>query len=89
MLIITLTQDLQAMGGATAGDEGDASPAIIPIFNIRPMDVAWKESTSNGPRPPQSSRRGDARGYTYGTCTVSPKLRLTSKICLLPGQVSA
>ena len=51
---------VRVMGGATAGDEGNTSPAIISIFNIRPMDVAWKESTSNGFRPPQSSRRGDA-----------------------------
>ena len=39
------------MGGAAAGDAGDASPAILSTYNIRPLDVAWKESTSNGPRP--------------------------------------
>ena len=26
--------------------------AILSAFNITPMDVSWKESTSNGPRPP-------------------------------------
>ena len=51
------------MGGGT-GDRGGGGtvPTIFLTFNIMPMGmgVAWKESTSNGPRPPQSSRRGAA-----------------------------
>ena len=39
---------------------GDRSPANFLALNIMPMDVAWKESTSNDSRPLQSSRRGAA-----------------------------
>ena len=31
---------------------GDKSPAIFSTFNVMPIGVAWRESTSNGPRPP-------------------------------------
>ena len=31
---------------------GDRSPANFSVFNIMPMVVAWKELTSNSPRPP-------------------------------------
>ena len=51
---------LANMGGGTGGGGGDRSPANFLAFNIMPMDVAWKESTSNGSRPLQSSRRGAA-----------------------------
>ena len=48
------------MGGSTGGT-GDQSPANFSVLNIIPMGGAWKESTSNGPRPPpQSPRRGAA-----------------------------
>ena len=49
----------EARGGVT----GDRSPANFSVFNIMPilpMGVEWKESTSNGPRPLQSSRPGAA-----------------------------
>ena len=41
---------LYHMGGGTGG--GGAVPSNFSAFNIMPMGVAWKESTSNGPRPP-------------------------------------
>ena len=45
------------------GGGGDRSPANFSAFNIMPMDDAWKESTSNGSRPPpQLLRRGAALG---------------------------
>ena len=34
------------------GPRGDRSPANLSAFNIMPMGVVWKESTSNGHRPP-------------------------------------
>ena len=43
---------VERMGGGTEGGRGDRSPANISAFNIMPMGVAWKESTSNGSRPP-------------------------------------
>ena len=36
---------------------GGPVPAIFSAFNITPMGVAWKESTSNGSRPPPLNRR--------------------------------
>ena len=39
-----------ASGGRGGG--GDRSPANFSAFKIMPMGGAWKESTSNGPRPP-------------------------------------
>ena len=49
------------MGGG-GGRRGDRSPANFSVFNIMTMGGAWKESTSNGPRPPppQSPRRAAA-----------------------------
>ena len=39
------------MGGGTGGG-GGGGPATFSAFNIVPIGVTWKESTSNGPRPP-------------------------------------
>ena len=50
-----------AQGG---GGRRDQFPAMFSTFNIMPMGVAWKESTSNDPRPPQSLRRGAALAAT-------------------------
>ena len=43
---------LYAWAAAPGGGRGDRSPANFSTFNIMPMGGAWKESTSNGPRPP-------------------------------------
>ena len=41
------------MGSGSGGmGGGDRSPANFSEFNIMPMGIAWKESTSNGPLPP-------------------------------------
>ena len=42
------------MGGGNGGGGGGGTgtPANFSAFNIMPMGVAWKELTSNGPRPP-------------------------------------
>ena len=54
---------MKYMGGGTGGrGRGDRSPANFLASNIMPMGVAWKESTSKGPCPLQSSRRGAALG---------------------------
>ena len=37
---------------------GDRSPANFSVFNIMPMVVAWKELTSNSPRPPRGGGGG-------------------------------
>ena len=47
---------LHHMGGGTGGG-GGAVPSNFSAFNIMPMGVAWKESTSNGPRAPPPNRR--------------------------------
>ena len=53
------------LGGGT-GRDGGPDPRIfltfrlLTTFKIMPIGVAWKEFTSNGPRPPQSSCRGAA-----------------------------
>ena len=39
------------MGGGYGGDGGTGPPQLS-AFNIMPMGGAWKELTSNGPRPP-------------------------------------
>ena len=54
---ISNTKARSYMGGGTGGGggRGDRSPAHFSAFNIVPMDGAWKESTSNGPRPPSPS----------------------------------
>ena len=46
-----LRQNSATVGGST-GDTGGGNSAVFSTFNIRPIGVAWKESTSNGPRPP-------------------------------------
>ena len=51
-LDIDIVSVLRNRGSAAGGDGGKASPSIFSTFNITPMDVAWKESTSNGSRPP-------------------------------------
>ena len=38
--------------GGGGGDGRDRSPANFSTFSIMAMGGAWKESTSNGPRPP-------------------------------------
>ena len=49
--ILTMPELVSVMGGGTGGTR-DRSPAMFSTFNIMPIGVAWKESTSNGPRPP-------------------------------------
>ena len=40
------------MGEDTGGGREGPVPANFSAFYIMPMGGAWKESTSNGPRPP-------------------------------------
>ena len=49
-------------GGGTAWDGAGRSPAMFSTFNIMPIGVAWKESSSNGPRPTQGASRGGLGG---------------------------
>ena len=41
------------MGGGNGGDGGTGPPQLSAL-NIMPMGGAWKELTSNGPRPPST-----------------------------------
>ena len=52
------------MGGGTGGGGGALSQTFQRLTLQMLMHGAWKESTSNGPRPlpPQSSQRGAALG---------------------------
>ena len=63
------------MGGGTGvdGGGGDRSPASFSTFNIMPIGVAWKESTSNDTRPP--NRRAVAPPLSV-TFTWSAKKRM-------------
>ena len=54
--------EMLGMCGGTKEGTGRNDPAIFSTFNIRPIGVAWPESTSNSPRPLQSSRRGAVIG---------------------------
>ena len=50
------------MGSIDRGDGGDMSHPIFFLFNVTPMGDAWKESTTEGLRPPQYSERGGVPG---------------------------
>ena len=65
------------MGSATGWDEWDTSHPIFLLFNTTPMGVAWKESTSEGLRPPQYSEGGgaaacDVDGLQHAKLHVTP-----------------
>ena len=47
-----LSSGHQLRHGRWQRGDGDRSPAMFSTFNIMPIGVAWKESASNGPRPP-------------------------------------
>ena len=49
LLVCIILHGRRHQGG---GGTGDRSPVNFSAFNIIPMGVAWKESTSNRPRPP-------------------------------------
>ena len=53
---ITENHGLRYRGGGTGGTR----PPTFSFFNIKPMGVAWKESTSEWRCPPQLSARGGA-----------------------------
>ena len=54
------------MGGGTGEGGGDRTPANFSTFNIMPMGVAWKESTSNGPHPPNRRAVAPPLGHPMG-----------------------
>ena len=65
------------MGGGTGGDGGDRSPENFSAFIIMPMVGAWKESTSNDPRPPPPNRRAMAPPLTPTGTAPQPVGRFT------------
>ena len=52
---------------AATGETGGGGPVLanFPEFNIMPMGVAWKESTSNGSRPHPRNRRAAAHSVFF------------------------
>ena len=55
------------------GDGWDRSPANFSALNIIPMGVAWKEWTSNGPRPPPPQIVDPGHnGYLLLSCLFHP-----------------
>ena len=71
------------MGGGGGGDGGDRSPANFLAFNIMPMGIPWKESISNGLRPP--NRRAVVPPLPGGAV---PRKMMSARVRMAAGRVS-